>query len=245
MRVNRTGEIGAFSFLCRRPSGMTGPDIAAGAMPIRPLRQPATVLGEYRPDDRMTYAIQPAQRSAWLRLTFSMPTSRVAATMAAREVQRMQDSLAPADRPLEGRSAQHIQQLVPVGGATQELRSIRRGIGQVVKDIEAGTFGNAYRGSSLETVVGSVAEQRQIFKGADHAFLWKPKLRIPDIYENAENQRAFARLLHTCDCCDTAQAVVEAIQRIDTLQIKGLGRRWPTCCTSSIPPWSCPSTRRS
>jgi type II restriction enzyme len=105
----------------------------------------------------------------------------------------------------------------------KNFRSIRRGIGQVVKDIEAGTFGNAYRGSSLETVVGSVAEQRQIFKGADHAFLWKPKLRIPDIYENADNQRAFARLLHTCDCCDTAQAVVEAIQRIDALQIKGLG----------------------
>lgn len=41
-----------------------------------------------------------------------------------------------------------------------------------------------YRDSSLETVVGSIAEQRQIFKGADHAFLWKPKLRIPDIYES-------------------------------------------------------------
>lgn len=105
----------------------------------------------------------------------------------------------------------------------KNFRSIRRGIGQVVKDIEAGTFGNAYRGSTLETVVGSVAEQRQIFKGADHAFLWKPKLRIPDIYENALNQRAFARLLHTCDCCDTAEAVIEAIRRIDALQIKGLG----------------------
>jgi len=56
----------------------------------------------------------------------------------------------------------------------------------VVKEIAAGTFGSAYRGSSLETVVHSVAEQRQIFKGADHAFLWKPKLRIPDIYENPE-----------------------------------------------------------
>lgn len=105
----------------------------------------------------------------------------------------------------------------------KNFRSIRRGIGQVVRDIEAGTFGNVYRGSSLETVVGSVAEQRQIFKGADHAFLWKPKLRIPDIYENAENQRAFSRLLNTCDCCDTSQAVIEAIQKIDALKIKGLG----------------------
>lgn len=105
----------------------------------------------------------------------------------------------------------------------KNFRSIRRGIGQVVRDIEAGTFGNAYRGSTLETVVGSIAEQRQIFKGADHAFLWKPKLRIPDIYENAANQQAFARLLHQCDCCDTADEIIAAIRRIDALTIKGLG----------------------
>lgn len=105
----------------------------------------------------------------------------------------------------------------------KNFRSIRRGIGQVVLDIESGTFGNAYRGSSLETVVGSIAEQRQIFKGADHAFLWKPKLRIPDIYENSANQAAFARLLHHCDCCDTAEGIIAAIQRIDALAIKGLG----------------------
>jgi type II restriction enzyme len=78
----------------------------------------------------------------------------------------------------------------------KNFRSIRRGLAQVVRDIQAGTFGNAYRGSSLETVVASIAEQRQIFKGADHAFLWKPKLRIPDIYENPGNQQAFGRLLH-------------------------------------------------
>jgi type II restriction enzyme len=105
----------------------------------------------------------------------------------------------------------------------KNFRSIRRGIGQVVRDIDAGTFGNAYRGSSLETVVASIAEQRQIFKGADHAFLWKPKLRIPDIYENQANQAAFARLLHHCDCCDSAEEIIAAIQRIDALSIKGLG----------------------
>ena len=68
----------------------------------------------------------------------------------------------------------------------KNFRSIRRGIAQVVAEIQAGTFGNVYKGSSLETVVGSISEQRQIFKGADHAFLWKPKLRIPDIYENRD-----------------------------------------------------------
>lgn len=105
----------------------------------------------------------------------------------------------------------------------KNFRSIRRGLAAVVREIDAGTFGNVYRGSSLEVVVGSIAEQRQIFKGADHAFLWKPKLRIPDIYENPDNQRAFARLLQACECCDTAEAVIEAIRRIDAIDIKGLG----------------------
>lgn len=105
----------------------------------------------------------------------------------------------------------------------KNFRSIRRGIAEVVRDIEAGTFGNAYRGSSLETVVASIAEQRQIFRGADHAFLWKPKLRIPDIYENSGNQRAFARLLDTCNCCDEEAQILAAIRKIDALAIKGLG----------------------
>lgn len=105
----------------------------------------------------------------------------------------------------------------------KNFRSIRRGIGQVVGEIERGTFGVAYRGSSLETVVHSVAEQRQIFKGADHAFLWKPKLRIPDIYESPENQSAFGRLLDACSCCDTAEEIIGHIHAIDRLKIKGLG----------------------
>lgn len=105
----------------------------------------------------------------------------------------------------------------------KNFRSIRRGLQQVVSEIEAGSFGVAYRGSSLETVVHSVAEQRQIFKGADHAFLWKPKLRIPDIYESPDNQRAFGRLLHNCSCCDTADEIIGHIRDIDRRQIKGLG----------------------
>ena len=105
----------------------------------------------------------------------------------------------------------------------KNFRSIRRGIGQVIAEIEAGTFGNAYKGSSLETVVGSIAEQRQIFKGADHAFLWKPKLRIPDIYENHDNQVAFARFLNSCICCAEEEGVVAAIRDLDARRIKGLG----------------------
>lgn len=58
----------------------------------------------------------------------------------------------------------------------KNLRSIRRGLQAVVEEIKGDTFGNTYHSSSLETVVHAIAEQRQVFKGADHAFLWKPKL---------------------------------------------------------------------
>lgn len=105
----------------------------------------------------------------------------------------------------------------------KNFRSIRTGLAVVVREIGAGTFGNLYKGSSLETVVHSIAEQRQIFKGADHAFLWKPKLRIPDIYEDTENQRAFARFLRTCACCDSEEAVIRAIRGLAERNIKGLG----------------------
>lgn len=105
----------------------------------------------------------------------------------------------------------------------KNFRSIRRGLQQVVAEIEAGRFGNVYKGSSLETVVGSIAEQRQMFKGADHAFLWKPKLRIPDIYENQENQRAFGRFLDACACCSDEAAVLDHIQTLDAHKVKGLG----------------------
>lgn len=77
----------------------------------------------------------------------------------------------------------------------KNFRSIRRGLQQIVAEITDGTFGVAYRGSSLETVVHSIAEQRQILRGADHAFLWRPKLRIPDIYENPTNQKVFGQFL--------------------------------------------------
>ena len=105
----------------------------------------------------------------------------------------------------------------------KNFRSIRRGIEQVVRQIHDGSFGNVYKGSSLEIAVKSIAEQRQIFKGADHAFLWKPKLRIPDIYEDADHQRAFGRFLDTCMCCSTEEQMLDAVVALDSRKIKGLG----------------------
>ncbi len=108
----------------------------------------------------------------------------------------------------------------------KNFRSIRRGLQVVVQEIRDDRFGTAYRGSSLETVVHSIAEQRQIFRGADHAFLWKPKLRIPDIYENRDNQVAFGRFLDTCLCCQEEAELVQAVRELDSRNIKGLG---PAC----------------
>jgi type II restriction enzyme len=55
------------------------------------------------------------------------------------------------------------------------------------------------------------------------AFLWKPKLRIPDIYEDRENQLAFGRFLGECLCCGGEDALVAAVRRLNERKIKGLG----------------------
>ncbi|MCI2186569.1 MAG: hypothetical protein LKK60_10125 [Bifidobacterium tibiigranuli] len=126
----------------------------------------------------------------------------------------------------------------------KNFRSIRRGLRVVIDEIRRDVFGIAYRGSSLQAVVRSIAEQRQIFRGADHAFQWKPKLRIPDIYENRANQIAFGEFLDTCLCCDSEAQLVEAIHALDALHVKGVGLLPPTCCIFSIPRLSLHSTRQ-
>ena len=50
------------------------------------------------------------------------------------------------------------------------FRSIRRGVQQVVKDIKAGSFGNDFKGTSLEFVLSVISEQKQVFQGAAHPF---------------------------------------------------------------------------
>jgi type II restriction enzyme len=103
------------------------------------------------------------------------------------------------------------------------FRSIRRGVEQVVDDIHAGQFGNDFRGSSLEDVLNCITEQKQVFEGAAHAFYWKPKLRIPDIYENDTNKKAFGQFLGNCLSASREDQVIREIVRLADLQIKGLG----------------------
>ena len=72
------------------------------------------------------------------------------------------------------------------------FRSIKRGVIQVIEDIKNKTFPNDFKGSSLEFVLSCISEQKQVFVGVAHPFYWKPKLRIPDIYENQQNKIALA-----------------------------------------------------
>jgi type II restriction enzyme len=103
------------------------------------------------------------------------------------------------------------------------FRAIRRGVEQVVADIKSGVFPNDFRGSSLETVLNSITEQKQVFEGAAHAFYWKPKLRIPDIYESEGNKLAFGQFLEGCLDATKEDQLIRGILRLEERAIKGLG----------------------
>lgn len=103
------------------------------------------------------------------------------------------------------------------------FRSIRRGVSQVIKDIREEKFGNDFKGSSLEFVLSVITEQKQVFEGAAHPFYWKPKLRIPDIYESEANKKAFGTFLENCLNAKTDEQILREIIRLDALKIKGLG----------------------
>lgn len=103
------------------------------------------------------------------------------------------------------------------------FRSIRRGVLQVTDDIKQKKFGNDFKGSSLEFVLTCIAEQKQVFEGASHPFYWKPKLRIPDIYENEENKTAFGQFLENVLYATKEEQIITEIIKLDSLKIKGLG----------------------
>lgn len=103
------------------------------------------------------------------------------------------------------------------------FRTIRRGVLQVIEDIKNKTFPNDFKGSSLEFVLSCIAEQKQVFVGVAHPFYWKPKLRIPDIYENQNNKIAFGQFLENCINAKNEAQVVKEIVQLDDLKIKGLG----------------------
>ena len=100
--------------------------------------------------------------------------------------------------------------------------AIRRGVEQVIKDIKIGVFPNDFKGSSLEVVLTAITEQKQVFEGAAHPFYWKPKLRIPDIYENDINKTFFGQFLESCLKAREEQ-IIKEITKLSYQNIKGLG----------------------
>jgi type II restriction enzyme len=112
-----------------------------------------------------------------------------------------------------------------VGGEARmkAFRSIRRGVRDTVESIAADTFGNDFKGSPLEVVLNAITEQKQVFEGAAHPFFWKPKLRIPDIYENQANQRRFGAFLDACLNATREDQVLTEMSRLAAAGIKGLG----------------------
>lgn len=103
------------------------------------------------------------------------------------------------------------------------FRAIRRGVRDTVDSIAAGTFGNDFKGSPLEVVLTAITEQKQVFEGAAHPFFWKPKLRIPDIYENETNKHKFGAFLDAVFTATREEQVLAEISRLASAQIKGLG----------------------
>ena len=103
------------------------------------------------------------------------------------------------------------------------FRAIRRGVKDTVDAIAAGSFGNDFKGSPLELVLTAITEQKQVFQGAAHPFYWKPKLRIPDIYENQTNKQKFGAFLQTCLAATREDQVLAEMSRLGAAQIKGLG----------------------
>lgn len=103
------------------------------------------------------------------------------------------------------------------------FRAIRRGVRDTVDAIASGTFGNDFRGSPLEDVLMAITEQKQVFEGAAHPFYWKPKLRIPDIYEDEANQRRFGAFLESCLAASREDQLLDEISRLAAANIKGLG----------------------
>ena len=105
----------------------------------------------------------------------------------------------------------------------QAFSPIKRGVTDIIQAIKSETFGNDFKGSPLETVLSCITEQKQVFQGAAHAFYWKPKLGIPDIYENEVNKAAFGCFLENCLSASDTDDLTNEILALDNRGIKGLG----------------------
>jgi type II restriction enzyme len=109
------------------------------------------------------------------------------------------------------------------GARVRAFREVRRILKKAVARIEEGTFGNAYRGSLLEEVLRIICTQGPFFRAAECAFLWKPKLRSPGFYEDADHQRALGLLIEVCLGDSSEAKIISAVRQFAALRIRGAG----------------------
>ncbi|EAC6768488.1 type II restriction endonuclease, partial [Listeria monocytogenes] len=103
------------------------------------------------------------------------------------------------------------------------FKRVRKYVQLFIKHVNNGTFPTDFKNSALEDIMDVIAEQTEIFKGAKHAFMWKPKLRIPDIYENRENQLAFSHCLDQILKANQEIKMLLAVNILTEKKIRGLG----------------------
>ncbi|WP_439426207.1 type II restriction endonuclease [Oenococcus alcoholitolerans] len=103
------------------------------------------------------------------------------------------------------------------------FNKVKKGTKKIISTIREASFPRDLHGSALEEVMDIICEQQEIFKGAKHAFMWKPKMRIPDIYENRDNQIAFADMLNQVINTNQEIKMLMAVEELDKHNIKGLG----------------------
>ncbi len=101
------------------------------------------------------------------------------------------------------------------------FRSIRRGVKATVDAIADNSFPNDFKGSPLEIVLTAITEQMQVFAGTAHLFCWKPKLRILDIYESAENKKKLGQFVATCLAATREEQFLAEMHRIAAKNING------------------------
>jgi len=71
-----------------------------------------------------------------------------------------------------------------------------------------------------------ITEQKQVFTGAAHPFYWKPKLLIPDIYENQTNKQKFGAFLQACLSATREEQVLNEMSRLGAAQINPMMACW-------------------
>ncbi len=103
------------------------------------------------------------------------------------------------------------------------FKKVRKYVPLLIKHVNNGTLPTDFKNSALEDIMNVIPEQTEIFKGAKHAFMWKPKLRIPDIYENRENQLAFSLCLDQILKANQEIKMLFAVNILAEKKIRGLG----------------------